>query len=105
MAVGDRVRTSWQVQHEILEAANERGWLVTRIDMRAFSVTLEEPVGSGVVLVLTGRLLDAPFIRTLPEARQPAPHGEAAAAAQEPEATFSRADPNRETLHRGGERS
>lgn len=42
MATGDRVMTSWQFQHEMIEAAQERGWEVTRIDARS-GVTLEEP--------------------------------------------------------------
>lgn len=86
MATGDRVVTPWQWQHEVLEAAQERGWLVTRTDIRT-GVTLEEPVGHGITMVLTGVRLNAAFIRSLPEARQPDPH--------ESEIRYSRADPNR----------
>lgn len=71
MATGDRVRTIWQYQHEVIEAAQERGWAVIRIDARQ-GVTVEEPVSGGVLLnIAGGHLLDLPaFIRSLPEARQ-----------------------------------
>lgn len=57
-------------QRAILDAAEERGWIVVRIDLRQ-GVVLEEPVAIGVTMVLSGHLLDAEFIRSLPEARQP----------------------------------
>lgn len=64
------VKTSWQHQHELIEAAQERGWTVVRIDIRE-GLVLEDPAAGGVVLRLSGRDLDSVFIRSLPEARQP----------------------------------
>lgn len=116
MATGDRVRTTWQYQHEILDAAAEQGWRVTRLDERG-GITLEESFAGGAVLVVTpGHYTDLPmFIRTLPEARQPySPAPDAVEGIDyrltkggpEPlERRFSRSDPNREPIHRGGERS
>lgn len=67
----DPIKTSWQWQHELIEAAQERGWLVTAIDVRG-SVTLEEPRAAGVTMHLTSRInLTSEFIRSLPEARMP----------------------------------
>lgn len=65
-----RQRTSWQLQHELIEAAEERGWTVLRYDMRA-GMTIEEPRAGGVVLTLAGRGVTPEFIRTLPEAAMP----------------------------------
>lgn len=65
-----RQRTSWQLQHEIIEAAQERGWEVLRYDVRA-GVTIEEPRAGGVILTLSGRGATPEFIRTLPEATMP----------------------------------
>lgn len=55
---------------EILNAAEERGWLVIRLDLRQ-GIVLEEPMAAGVTMVLSGRDLTGEFIRSLPEARQP----------------------------------
>lgn len=63
--------TPWQWQHEIIEAAQERGWTVMRIDMRE-GVLLEEGIAGGIVLRLSGVTLNAAFVRSLPEAHQPA---------------------------------
>lgn len=53
----------------IVDAAEERGWAVTLIDARANAVVLEEPMGSGsLVLRISGKTLNAEFIRQLPEA-------------------------------------
>jgi hypothetical protein len=53
----------------IITAAEERGWAVIAIDARAGFVVLEEPIGSGGITVrITGRTLDAEFIRQMPEA-------------------------------------
>jgi hypothetical protein len=64
------VKTSWQFQHELIEAAQERGWTVVRLDLRE-GIVLEEPIAAGVVLRVSGRDLSSAFIRSLPEARQP----------------------------------
>ena len=64
------MKTTWQNQHELIEAAQERGWEVARIDVRE-GIVLEEPIANGIVLRVSGRSLDAGFIRSLPEARQP----------------------------------
>lgn len=61
-------------QRAILDAAEERGWIVVRIDLRQ-GVVLEEPMATGLTLVVSGHVLDAEFIRSLPEARQPQEHG------------------------------
>jgi hypothetical protein len=54
---------------EILDAAEERGWAVILVDARANSVILEEPSGSGSIAIrISGRTLNAEFIRQLPEA-------------------------------------
>lgn len=55
---------------DILDAAEARGWLVIQVDLRQ-GVVLEEPIATGVTLRLTGHAVDAEFIRSLPEARQP----------------------------------
>jgi len=53
----------------IIDAAEERGWAVIAIDARAGFVVLEEPIGSGGLTVrISGRTLDADFVRALPEA-------------------------------------
>jgi hypothetical protein len=53
----------------IIDAAEERGWAVIAIDARQGLVVLEEPIGSGgLTLRLSGKKLDADFIRQLPEA-------------------------------------
>lgn len=57
-------------QRAILDAAEERGWIVVRIDLRQ-GVVLEEPLATGIVMNISGHTLDANFIRSLPEARQP----------------------------------
>jgi hypothetical protein len=57
-------------QRAILDAAEERGWIVVRIDLRQ-GVVLEEPLAAGITLVVSGHTLDAEFVRSLPEARQP----------------------------------
>jgi hypothetical protein len=57
-------------QRAILDAAEERGWIVVRLDLRQ-GVVLEEPMATGITLVLSGHTLDAEFVRSLPEARQP----------------------------------
>lgn len=57
-------------QRAILDAAEERGWIVVRIDLRQ-GVVLEEPMATGIVMNISGHLLDADFVRSLPEARQP----------------------------------
>jgi hypothetical protein len=97
MATGDRTKTPNQWQHEILEAAEERGWEVTRMDIRA-GVTLEEPRAGGIVMNLLGKSLDSMFIRSLPEARLPDAHTFSGLdVARKPDQTvsYSRADPNR----------
>jgi hypothetical protein len=63
----------------IVDAAEERGWAVILVDARQNVVVLEEPIGSGSLTVrVTGRDLDAAFIRAMPEAsRWQQPEGEA----------------------------
>jgi hypothetical protein len=51
----------------ILDAAEERGYAVIAIDVRASAVT-QEATGSGsIVLRISGRTLDAHFISQLPQ--------------------------------------
>ena len=57
-------------QRSILDAAEERGWIVVRIDLRD-GLILEEPMAAGITMRLSGYVLDADFVRSLPEARQP----------------------------------
>jgi hypothetical protein len=57
-------------QRSILDAAEERGWIVVRLDLRQ-GVVLEEPIAIGITMVLSGHTLGADFVRSLPEARQP----------------------------------
>ena len=64
------IKTSWQFQHELIEAAQDRGWTVVRLDIRE-GIVLEEPIAGGVVIRISGRDLSATWIRSLPEARQP----------------------------------
>lgn len=53
----------------LVDAAEERGWAVIQVDARLGTVVLEEPIGSGGLTIrITGRTLDADFIRALPEA-------------------------------------
>ena len=58
---------------DILDAAEERGWAVAFVDVRAGVVALEEPVANGLVVRISGRAITPEFILSLPEARQPAP--------------------------------
>ena len=58
----------------ILDAAEERGWIVVRLDLRQ-GIVLEEPLAVGITMVLSGRSLDADFVRSLPEARHPDSQG------------------------------
>jgi hypothetical protein len=55
-------------QRSILDAAEERGWIVVRLDLRD-GIILEEPMAVGITMRLSGHTLDADFIRSLPEAR------------------------------------
>ena len=64
------IKTSWQFQHELIEAAQERGWSVVRLDIRE-GLVLEEPIAGGAIVRIAGRGLTSAFIRSLPEARQP----------------------------------
>lgn len=57
-------------QRAILDAAEERGWTVVRLDMRE-GIVLEEPIAGGLVLRISGRDITPEFIAALPEARQP----------------------------------
>src|SRR4051794_19994241 len=94
MATGDRVVTPWQRQHEMIEAAQERGWYVIRFDERS-GITLEEPGSHGMILNITGVNLSPAFLRSLPEARQLSPRVDPETLPGPLEPRFSRADPNR----------
>ncbi len=55
---------------DILAAVEERGYSLTRFDIRE-GVVIEEPVAAGVTIRLSGRTLSPEFIRSLPIARMP----------------------------------
>jgi hypothetical protein len=57
-------------QHELLDAAEERDWIVIRLDARE-GLVLEEPVKMGLVLRITGLTLTPAFVRSLPLATLP----------------------------------
>jgi hypothetical protein len=57
---------------EVLEAADELGWVVVRVDVRE-GIVLEEPIAGGLTIRISGRTIDPQFVRDLPEAREPKP--------------------------------
>ncbi len=57
---------------DMVPAAEEGGWAVTMIDARASLIVLEEPIGSGgVVLRISGKALSPAFIRAMSSAHRP----------------------------------